>query len=207
MLHEKLWSANLDLAASCLRHPFVVALRRGTLEAALFSGYVAQDAFFLRTFLKAYALALARTNDAAAECEFHALMGGPLEELELHRAYAAELGINLEHVIPNRACEAYTDFLLHTAWHTSPSETLAAMTPCMHLYAYLGAELAPALSDSHPYRRWIATYSSREFSELASRVEGLLDRLATDTPAVRHCYRYAMQCELDFFSEVMEKPR
>ena len=76
----------------------------------------------------------------------------------------------------------------------------------MHLYAYLGAELAPALSDSHPYRRRIATYSSREFSELASRVEGLLDRLATDTRAVRYCYRYAMQCELDSFSISWRSP-
>ncbi len=207
MLHEKLWTSNQDLAASCLRHPFVSALRGGTLEAGLFSGYVAQDAFFLRAFLKAYSLALARTKDAAAQCDLHALMSGVLEELEMHRAYAVELGIELGDVIPNHACESYTDFLLHTAWHTSPAETLAAITPCMRLYAYLGAELASAASDGHPYRRWIAAYSSGEFMELASRVEGLLDRLATDAPAVRTCYRYAMQCEFDFFSDAMEKPR
>ena len=121
-------------------------------------------------------------------------MGGVLEELELHQTFAVELGFELKDVIPNRACESYTDFLLHTAWHTSPSETLAAMTPCMRLYAYLGSELAPDSSDNHPYQLWIATYSSEKFIGLASQVEGLLNRLATDTPAVRTCYRYAMQC-------------
>ena len=50
MLHEKLWTSNLDLAAACLRHPFVSALRGGTLEAGLFSGYVAQDAFSFGPF-------------------------------------------------------------------------------------------------------------------------------------------------------------
>ena len=44
-------------------------------------------------------------------------------------------------MIPNPACRAYTDFLLRTAWHTSLAETVAAMTPCMRLYAYLGGEL------------------------------------------------------------------
>jgi CheY-like chemotaxis protein len=73
---------------------------------------------------------------------FHRLIGGVREEEKLHRAYATELQIDLTEVKPAPACCAYTDFLLATAWRGSPGETLAAMPPCMRLYAFWRAELA-----------------------------------------------------------------
>ena len=207
MLHRMLWQSNLDLARACLSHPFVSGLGEGSLDAAVFRGYIAQDAFFLRAFVKAYALALARSQDLATAAEFHGLIGGVLKELELHHDYAAELGIDLARVVPNRACQAYTDFLLRTAWHASLGETVAAMTPCMRLYAYQGSHLAAKSHPQHPYRRWIESYSGADFERLAVRVEALLDRLGADTRPVRDCYRYAMQCELDFFSDALESGR
>lgn len=200
MLHEMLWKENLHVAQSCRAHPFVQALGDGTLQAGLFRAFIAQDAFFLRTFLKAYALALARADDTETIAVFCELIGGVQEELKLHRAYAAELGIDLGSVVSNSACRAYTDFLLRTAWHTSLGETVAAMTPCMRLYAYLGGELVQMCSQRHPYRRWIETYSGEEFERLAGRLEALLDRVGADTRDVRDSYCYALQCELDFFS-------
>lgn len=206
MLHEALWEANRDLARSCLAHPFVQALGDGSLEVDLFRGYIAQDAFFLRAFVKAYALALARAEDAESLAAFSELIAGALEELRLHGSYATELRIDLERLTPAPACRAYTDFLLRTAWHTTLAETLAAMTPCMRLYAYLGGELAGKGNPRHPYRRWIAAYSDPEFARLASRIEALLDRFASDAPHIRQAYRYAMRCEFEFFSDAMKRP-
>ena len=203
MLHDGLWDSNLDLVRACLAHPFVQALGDGTLKSDLFRVFIGQDAFFLRAFLKAYALALARSEDAEAIAAFYDLIGGVLDELKLYRAYAAELGIDLQRVVANPACRAYTDFLLRTAWHTSLGETLAAMTPCMRLYAYLGGELVSKCSGRHPYRGWIEAYSSEEFGRLATRLEALLDRIAEDTREVQESYRYALQCELNFFSGVL----
>lgn len=203
MLHESLWTANLDLAQSCLAHPFVQTLGDGTLEPDLFRAFVAQDAFFLHAFVKAYALALARSDDAETIVVFCGLIDGALEELKLHRVYAAELGIDLEGVVPNQTCRAYTDFLLCTAWHRSLAETVAAMTPCMRLYAYLGRQLASIRSPQHPYARWIEAYSGDAFAELAGQLEALLDRIGADTREVRESYRYAMRCELDFFSATL----
>jgi thiaminase/transcriptional activator TenA len=202
MLHDMLWRSNFPLALSCLSHPFVRALGDGTLPANLFRAYVAQDAFFLRAFGQVYALALARSGEMEAIAVFSELIGGVQEELKLHRVYAAELGIGLGSVVPNPACRAYTDFLLRTAWHDSLEEIVAAITPCMRLYAFLGRELLPNSDPHHPYKKWIDTYSSQEFSQLAERLEALLDRLCTDTARVREAYRYALRCELDFFSAV-----
>lgn len=84
----------------------------------------------------------------------------------------------------NSATVKYTDFLLATASGkvegvkapgklATPFEktkvaayTLGAMTPCMRLYSYLGKEFKALLDlnyGSHPYRKWIDTYSSDSF--------------------------------------------
>ena len=62
-LSETLWEANVDLAQAALRHRFVRGLADGSLPLESFRGYVAQDAFFLEGFARAYALALARSDD------------------------------------------------------------------------------------------------------------------------------------------------
>ena len=203
MLHETLWHANRDLAQACLELPFVQGLADGRLEAVAFTCYIAQDAFFLHAFLRAYALAAAKCERLDQVATFHDLMSGVLEELALHRSYAHSLGIALSTVEPLPAARAYTDFLLRVAWSAGVDEIVAAMTPCMRLYAWLGAELAPQLHDDHPYGDWIRTYAAPEFEALARSLEALLDATATATSAVREAYRYAMVCERDFFAAPM----
>lgn len=200
MLHQILWQANADLAQAALQLPFVQGLADGSLDAAAFRRYVAQDAFFLRAFLRAYAVAAAKCDELNHVAQFRDLMSGVLEELDLHARYAESLGIDLSQVEPLRATRAYTDFLLRVAWSHSVAEIVAAMTPCMRLYAWLGTELASQLHEDHPYRDWIQTYASAEFQDLAALLEGLLDAVATDRVAVRDAYRYAMACERDFFA-------
>ncbi len=200
-LARGLWRENEDLARAALEHPFVRGLADGSLPLQSFQGYVAQDAFFLESFARAYALALARCPDGGGLQDFAELLSGVLEELKLHEGYAARWGVGLEAVAPAAATLAYTDFLLATASLGSVGETCAAMTPCMRLYAFLGQSLAGERPDEdNPYAEWIETYSSEEFEALAVRLEGLLDRYSEDEPAVRNAYRRAMKLELAFFT-------
>lgn len=204
MLHEHLWQASLDLARACLKHPFVTGLADGTLDREAFKRYVAQDAFFLRAFYRAYALAAAKAVDPGVSQKLHAFMGGALEELKLHGSYAGKWDIDLQDVRPFPATSAYTDFLLRTAWHETPDVTASAMAPCMRLYAFLGQELAKDPNPGNPYQEWVDQYASAEFEALAAEVESLLDEVAEDTPMVRDAYGYAMRCELDFFGAPLE---
>ncbi|MGH9784724.1 MAG: TenA family protein, partial [Terriglobia bacterium] len=162
----------------------------------------------LCSFARAYALAAARSPDAETLHAFRELLDGAAQELQLHARYSETLGIDLARVTPYAATRAYTDFLLATAWHAPLEETVAAMTPCMRLYAFLGQDLAGQFSaaprETHPYRDWIETYSGAEFQAAAARLEALLDRLATDCAAIRGAYRYALECELRFFSAPLE---
>ena len=204
MLHDTLWNENAELVRRCLEHPFVQGLAEGTLDRDVFRRYVAQDAFFLRAFLRAYALAAAKCDNLERARLFHELMAGVLDELKLHASYSEKLGINLDNVKPFSATFAYTDFLVRVAWHGSLAEIIAAMVPCLRLYTHLGSELNASLRPEHPYEDWIKTYSGDEFRQLCVRLESLLDEVVSDSPVVRDAYRYAMQCELDFFSAPLE---
>lgn len=203
-LHQVLWERCAEEAARCLSHPFVRGLADGSLPEEAFRAYVAQDAFFLRAFLRAYALVTARAPDLETAAALVDLQRATLRELDLHASYARTLDIDLVAVRPYRATSAYCDFLLRTAWQEPPGLTIAALTPCMRLYRYLGTELARGASPSHRYADWIRAYSGAEFGTHVESTEALLDRMAQDTREVEEAYRYAMRCEHDFFTAPLE---
>lgn len=200
-LADQLWSANRDLAADALAHPFIRGLGDGTLDRAVFARYVGQDAFFLESFARAYALALARSSDTSTLIALAGLITGVADELGLHNSYAARWGIDMAGVDPSPATLAYTDFLLATAATSGLGVTLAAMTPCMRLYAWLGTSLDASAAGQ--YAEWVKTYTDPGFGSLATQLEGLLDQHADDCPAVRQAYRRAMRLEVDFFESAV----
>jgi thiaminase/transcriptional activator TenA len=203
-LAARLWQDNRDLAEANLQSPFVQGILGGSLPRTRFAYYVGQDAYFLESFARAYAVCGARAPDWRSFQEFHQLAGGVLSELELHAGYAANWQVDLGATVAGVTTRRYVDFLLATAWGGSVGLTCAAMAPCMRLYAFLGQRLAGGGIPDHQYGAWIRTYSDPEFEALARQLEALVDRYAGDTPATHDAYRYAMRCELDFFQSAWE---
>lgn len=198
-LARQLWQANADWAAKILAHPFVQGLGDGSLAVGAFKGYVAQDAYFLDAFARAYAFCLAHGTSREDLFGFSELIAGVLDELKLHKGYTEKLGVSLDGVTPLASTRAYVDFLLGNARQGNLGETIAGMTPCMRLYAYLGQALAK--KDVAPaYADWVKTYADPGFEALAVRLEELLDQHAADSPAVRANYRRAMELEYGFFN-------
>ncbi len=200
MIAQMLWQSNETTALACLNHPFVQGLADGSLPPQRFARYMEQDAYFLDAFARAYAMSLAKSPDRDGFFAFKNLLDGVLDELELHEQLAARHNLNLEPK-PSPATVAYTDFLLRVAALAPVGEIVAAMTPCMRLYAYLGQELAERLSKTSPYRDWVMTYSSPEFEGLATRLEDLLDRYGKGLDKVTAHYVRAMELEYAFFDE------
>ena len=196
-LARTLWGENGDLAERVVTHPFVRGLADGSLPRQSFAGYVAQDAFFLEAFARAYALGVAHSADRAAMETWADLLSGVREELRLHDDYAARWGIDLAAVDPAPATLAYTDFLLATAALGGLGVTCAAMAPCMRLYAHLGQSLSGRAAAT--YAEWVDTYADPGFEALAATLERLLDSNAEDTTEVHRAYRRAMMLELEFF--------
>src|SRR3989344_4817623 len=199
-LHNILWKLNIGIANKCLEHPFVQGIKKGSLNENAFKIYVAQDAFFLRAFRQAYSLAIAKCDDTETAKIFHKLMAGVLEELNLHKEYSRKLGIDIDNVKPLPACRAYTDFLLRIAYQKGVDEIVAAVAPCMVLYAFIGKKLAENYNKESKFSKWVETYSGEDMQNLAKQMEELLDMVAKDTKEVRDAYAYAMECELEFFN-------
>jgi thiaminase (transcriptional activator TenA) len=197
-LAKSLWDANTDLAERILAHGFVRGLGDGSLPINSFKDYVAQDAYFLEAFARAYAFCLAYSTSRDDIETFSDLIAGVRAELELHKSYAQRWQVELGGVTPIAATTAYTGFLLETAELGDLGETIAAMTPCMRLYAFLGRSLA-AREAAPLYDEWIKTYADPDFEALAVRLEELLERHATDSGPVRANYRRAMELEYGFF--------
>lgn len=202
-LAAQLWTENADVVAEVLANPFVRGIGDGSLDRDLFAGYIAQDAFFLESFARAYGLALARSSDTATLLTFADLLAGVREELGLHASYAASRGIDMAGVEPAAGTLAYTEFLLATAATADVGVVCAAMTPCMRLYAHIGVTLDADAAG--PYAQWVQTYADPGFEEVASLLERLLDQQADDVSAARIAYRRAMRLELAFFDAAFNR--
>ena len=200
-LSQELWRGSAEIAESCLTHPFVRGLADGTLPPARYAKFIAQDAFFLDVFARAYAAGVFRAPDHEGRRVWHELQSGAFEELELHAAASADLGIDLAEVRPLQATRAYTEFLLANAFGGTLGELVAAMAPCMRLYYYLGSRLADEGRPPHAYTSWIETYAGPGFAGLVESIEGLLDRYGQGTEQERDRYEQAMRLEYGFFSE------
>ena len=203
MLADLLWHNDRDLADACLVHPFVRGLADGSLPTPRYRDYVAQDAFFLRAFRGAYALAGSRCTDAEGKQLYAQLAQGVDDELRLHRQQAERLGIDVSRVVPSDATLAYTEFLTATAATRPEPCAAAAMLPCLRLYAWLGERLLPQLAPSSPFGDWVRTYADPGFGSLwralAERLEGAERHgMARDELAALH--RRAMHLEHRFFA-------
>ncbi|MCO5591030.1 hypothetical protein L7F22_045006 [Adiantum nelumboides] len=223
-LANVLWNKHRSQAMIALYHPFIVSLSAGVLDISSFRNYIAQDAFFLQAFSTAYHLLRDNVDDDSSKLTVNHLLQGARDELQLHSSYAQAWGVDLSHDLshPNKATVKYTEFLLATASSEERKKgertlldrqrvaafTVAAMTPCMRLYAFLGQEIRNFLggdSPESPYREWINTYSSKEFQSSTLQIEGLLDTLAADlgeddVSKLEKFYSQAFTLELEFFS-------
>jgi thiaminase (transcriptional activator TenA) len=169
------------------QHPFVRGIGDGTLDPEKFKFWLQQDYVFLIEYARLLALAAARSPDLVTMIRFASLLKETLEtEMGLHRAYAAEFEIDCEQLEQESAApttRAYNDFLMRVAALGDFVELIAALLPCMWGFSEIGQRLAAQPTPVvRRYDRWIAMYSSTEFSELVQWCRDLLDTLAEGLP-------------------------
>lgn len=173
------------------RHPFVLGIGDGSLDLERFKLWIRQDYLFLVEYTRLLALGAARAPDLEAMRRFAELARATAEEeMELHRSYASELGIEAGELERERMApttRGYTDFLVRTGATGDYAELLAALLPCMWGYSEIGQRLAErGLPADERYSKWIEVYASNEFAELAGWCRALTDRAgAALSPAAR----------------------
>jgi thiaminase (transcriptional activator TenA) len=164
-------------------HPFVRGIGDGSLDAERFRHWVRQDYRFLVEYCRLFGLAAARAPDLDTLVRFADLLQATARtEMDLHRAYAAELGIAadaLEREPMAPTTRAYTDFLVRVAATGDFAELAAALLPCMWGFSEIGQTLAARGLPGEPrYAKWIRMYADPEFAALARWCRELVDRLA-----------------------------
>jgi thiaminase/transcriptional activator TenA len=167
-------------------HPFVRGIGDGTLDVARFRHWVRQDYRFLIEYCRLFGLAAARAPDLDTLARFADLLQATARtEMDLHRAYAAELGIapaELEEEPMAPTTRAYTDFLVRVAATGDFAELAAALLPCMWGFSEIGQALAARGVPADPrYAKWVRMYADLEFAALAGWCRELVDRLAAGT--------------------------
>ena len=134
------------LQQAILNHPFVTGIGDGTLDMERFKHFIRQDYLYLIEFGRVLALASAKAPSLEAMGRFADLLNETLNtEMSLHRGYCARFGITeaeLEATQPAPTMQAYTDFLVRTAYDGSFGELACALLPCMWGYCEIGLTLA-----------------------------------------------------------------
>ncbi len=173
---DPIWSRTLS-------HPFVLGIGDGSLPAERFKFYIRQDYIFLIEYARVLALAVAKAHDLPVMEKLAELLHATLTtEMALHRAYCGEFGITpeeLERTDPAPTTYAYTRHLLDTAWAGSLGEIVSSLFPCQWGYWEIGTTLRAhgAPREAPLYGKWVDTYSSEVYGDLAQWVKALLDRL------------------------------
>ena len=211
-LFDRLAAAAAEDWASYVDHPFVQQMGRGTLPAASFRHYLAQDYLFLIHFARAYALAVYKGQSLA---DMHAAFGGLKAildvEMDLHVRLCAGWGLSaadLERAPEAKATLAYTRYVLETGLRGDLLDLHVALAPCVVGYAEIGTRLATSpsgLAEGNPYRSWIAEYAGDAYQEVAANARATLNRLAARSmaeqrfPQLVTTFRHACRLEADFW--------
>jgi thiaminase/transcriptional activator TenA len=192
-----------------LAHPFLIGLADGTLPQASFRRYMIQDYLFLIAYARVLALASAKAPDLEGMGKLAELLHATLNvEMELHRGFAARVGIDrgeLERAEMLPGCHAYTSHLLAVAWAQPPAVIAAALLPCQLGYAEIAQHLAERGESPVPeYAEWVRAYVADEYVSLAGWLAGYADRLASDASqtewaAMVRAYQASLRYERGFW--------
>ena len=184
----RLWADIEPIYAAILEHPFLAGLTDGTLDAAVFAEYVAQDVHYLRDYARALALVGAKAPNLAATSMFARHAAEVFDvELALHATLLPDLGLDPAAVgaVPvSPTTRAYTSYLLATTYGGSFADGLAAILPCYWIYARVGAALLDRGSPDPRFQSWIDSYGGDEFAATVAEVLRLTDEIGLAlTPA------------------------
>jgi len=208
------FSAELRAAAGPIweaqhEHPFVRGIGQGSVDTERFQRWVRQDYRFLGEYCRLFALAAARAPDLVTLRRFAELLQATaVTEMDLHRSFAAQLGISAEELEAEEMApvtRAYTDFLLRTAAIGDFAELAAALLPCMWGFSEIGLRLAERGRPADPRcAAWIDAYADPEFGRLAEWCRELVDGLAEEAgpPArarMREAFIVSSRYELAFW--------
>ena len=173
-------------------HPFLGAVKDGSLPLATFQYYLGQDYHYLEGFGRAVALALAKSPDADLLQQLAHRVMTPVER-PLHHRLIEAAGLTPDEVaaVPlSPTNTAYINHMLTTAAQYGLGPTAAALLPCPWTYHLLKDEVGQS---EHPlYGQWTRFYVEGLLQSSVDAWRGFVDEMAERVgEQERQAMRYA----------------
>lgn len=206
-----------DLWQAQHAHPFIAGIRDGELGLERFQFWLRQDYLYLIDYARLFGVAMSKAPNLETMTTM-AQMGHEIlhTEMDLHRRYAAEFGIELGELEAEQkspTCQGYTDFLLRTATLGDFAELMGALLPCIWGYAEIGERLAQShLPTNGRYNSWIEMYASDEFQQLGDWCRTATDAVCEGLPPadlqrVEQAFITSSRWELAFWQMAWDQDR
>lgn len=170
-----------DLIIQAIKeHPFNQELANGSLNIEKFAYYIEQDTIYLRDFARSLAI-IASTVPLKYIKDFLLFSDGALiAEQEVVHSFFRHM-FNLQETGKlTPATLSYTSYLLQTSSMAQVEVAIASVLPCFWVYKIVGESIAQNadMKSNNPYKKWIETYSSKEFSDSVERAISIFDEVA-----------------------------
>ncbi|KAL2271931.1 hypothetical protein VTJ83DRAFT_1302 [Remersonia thermophila] len=167
-----------------VNHPFVLAMGDGTLPLESFKGYLIQDYLYLIHFARANALASYKAGSMKDVAASASIVTHVFREMELHISYCSGFGISreeMEKTEENKACTAYTRYVLDIGNSQDWLGLQMSMAPCLLGYGAIAKKLHAdprSKREGNTYWTWIENYVGADYVEAVKAGSELLERHA-----------------------------
>ncbi|MDX2346040.1 MAG: hypothetical protein QNK11_04130 [Legionella sp.] len=191
------------LYEAILNHNFNQSLHKGTLPEAEFNQFLVQD---IKCYLPVYVEVLQQLIDCAPKQTIKDKLTQLKKETvdyetSLHHEYVSAL-FNQELPAKIPVIENYCEHLHNQKTY---AYRLAALTPCLWLYASLGEDLAlDKLDKNHHYYTWLSGYADADFKKSAKKMVDLLEQAfeaadESERKKLVNIFKQSLRHELAFF--------
>ena len=191
---EEAVAAAMPLWRAAADEDFLTGMGEGTLDRQAFLDYIVQDSLYLRDYLKAYAMALFKSQTLRQMQVFYSVLGYVNDgENATRLRYLSEAGLtddDVDTMEKKPACAAYTDFLLRVAREEDVPEIVMAVMPCMVGYRFVFEELlrrCPAVLEG-PYAPLVRDYTAPEYAAACAESTDFTNALCAPLPAERRAH-------------------
>ncbi|TDN43426.1 hydroxymethylpyrimidine/phosphomethylpyrimidine kinase [Curtobacterium flaccumfaciens] len=197
---DRWWDDVAGVLRATIDCAFLVGLRDGTLDPAVFAMYLAQDVHYLRAYERHLSTLAAWSTGAAAAFWAASAEGCADEARDLHHRRLA--GSHADDPV-HPTCAGYLAHLQSSAASGSPGVLAAAVLPCFRVYAWVGTQLGAAPA-GHPFADWIGAYGDAGFAEASAAATAEVERLAAaadpeERGRMTRAFRRSAEWELAFF--------
>ena len=207
---DELKTAAAPIWDKIFKHPFLIAIKNGTLPIETFRYYLTQDYLYLEGFARTVAMALAKAPDSETLEELSHRVLTPVER-PLHHKLLAESEVTLTSIYeagPSPTNTAYVNHMVKTASLYGLGPTAAALLPCPWTYHLLKDEVG---ASDHPlYSQWTEFYVAGFLENSVAAWRKFVDQAAlTAGPAelndMRRAFITSSQYEYMFWEAALSR--